>query len=663
MGKDNAEFPSEDAGVLDPAKLAAEGDLLADEVRDALLAGLRERVEELFVKAGETAGVEAGSGGQDFRTAMRLLLDHRETVLEGFLHQLAQRFDPDAEQRAMSATIAISFDELSLQKPESLEENIATTNVGNRGELIYEHQLWELRQRMEWWRDDPSPRVSDKSLAPYAICRAFFDGLRPLDLDIEVMMLIFWQFDRYVMRKLHDVYDELIELFDRREFYPLAMIAKMAESRQAVQRREATALSVDPPPALRDQAGVDPQTWRTITELAAQLPKSQGDGKETDYGDGNLANDLAALLSGKSVPGWNAQPEDLGSRASAVGRAFNRIVTDPHLARPIQSQFDSLRFAVLKTSLSDPSFFRDPKHPVRGLVNELAELAASSRLHGSEELDRMSHLLGEIHRQFELRAEDVKGAAGEQEPVSAAEIERFLDDQIQQQRRRRDALIEKSRRVVDEELWLQTAARHVPDSMHKLLANSWAPMMALRLLRYGVSSKLWRQGVQMLMRIVDAVDPPMGAVITENERGQLIEDFADQLAGVGMVPQRVAGLRQDFERSLAESDVLGGGRRAAESREPAEVPLGDREEWLELLMRPGTWYEVFDRGADAVRWMLAQGRKDGTLSFSEYGGKNPLHFVEAEFIEDLRKGVSAPVNPSPRARAALQRLLQVGSKP
>lgn len=664
MDKDLPDFSP--SGDIDPAKLAAEGDLLADELRDALVDGLRERLDALFAKAGEMAATR-DSGGQDFRSAMHALLSQRDAVTKAFLAAVGQRFDRDAEQRSMTATIAISFEELSLQQPESLEENIATTNVGNRGELIYEHQMWELRQRMEWWRDDPNPRVSDKSLAPYAICRSFFDGLRPLGFETENLMLIFWQFDRYVMRQLHDVYDHLIELFDYRGFYPLQMIAQAAQSRQRpVAAESAAPPGVAPKAAAADgSVKVDPQTWRVLSQFAAMVGPGGSGGAPAapgSYSDQALASDLTSLLSGQSVPGWVTprQAKDFGGRTSAVGRAFNRIITDPHLARSIKPHFDNLRFAVLKTALSDPRFFRDRDHPVRGLINELADLATGSRLQGDQELDRMGHLLSEIHRQFEPQADQVRDTAGSQEEVSEQEIERFLDEQMGQQKRRREALIEKSRRVVEEEMWLQTATRRCPDSLSSLLVRSWAPMMALRLLRYGVNSKLWNQGVALLKRLVDAADPPPGTALSTAQSEQLCSDFSDQLRGVGMTAERVKGLVSELAQFLTALGQRQGVSRDEPDSRPLAAGAGSQDEWLACILREGAWFEVFDRDADTVRWMLSKiwAKGDDEVVFAEFGNGIALSVPIAQLIEDFRSGVSAPVDPTPRARAAMQNLLQ-----
>ncbi len=710
----------------------AKAGLVAVCLRDLMQAALEAQMKEFVGKAGEIAAGEEG----ERRDAMNELRKRGKRITRFLVDELRKNFDPDAEKRAMQATISIAFEELSLQEPASLDESIAITNVGNRAELLYEHQLWEMRQRMEWWRDEDNPQVSDKSLAPYAICRAFFEAMRQAEVDQELRLTLFWQFDRHVMRKLHEMYETLIKVFDENGLYPLAPPSRPQRPekprRKASSRGEADLSRADDQAS--DESGddggtdenhagsgqihgggyaqiLDPQTWQMISQMAqlAGPPGAQagggpggpggpsgtmapgpgggsaaggstagaaeagggaaasgaGGGPATGgvpapaaYSDSQLAQDLAALLSGRSVSGWDhAKPEELSSRASVIGRAFNQIIADPHLARAVKPQFDSLRFSVLKTALADPAFFRDQQHPLRALLNELALMASSSRLFGSAELERFGEMLSGMREQFAVDPTRVRDSQGEQEPLSDEELNRFLDTQMQDQRTRRMALIEKSRRVVSEELWLQTAARNCSEPLKQTLSQSWEPMMALRLLRHGVNSKLWNEGIVMLRRIVDAADPPSGGFTSKTDIPALINEFSTGLKSVGMVGERVDNLKQALQTNLVEARQSADGADR-ESRRKVSPLSDDQDELLDIVLARYAWFEVYDRERDTVRWLQASGRdaKSGLACFTEFRGGGEFRMRVEDFVEDLRRGVSAAVNPSPRARAAIEKL-------
>ncbi len=706
--------------VFDPQRVKAHGEAVADALREHLAGAMDELMTQFYDKARGRGGQPDAAKAQGIRDALSQLRSHGEALRHHLIEQIRNNFDPDAEQRAMQATMNISFDELSLQNTESLDESIAVTNVGNRGELIYEHQLWELRQRMEWWRDERFPLVSDKSLAPYALCRAFFQAMSKTGLKAELRMSLFWQFDRYVMRHLHDTYDELIKILDRHGFSPLRPTAQAAKTSRPAPGGEATSTALPPEAAasassdLQGEAfdaatatpagastdqlrqRIDPQTWQMLNQFsqavesssaapapgghsntapsrpAASLAAGQaaaaepaGSGQASAgasaapgaYSDQQLAQELTSVLSGQPVEGWNTSlAQEMNSRVSVVGRAFNQVLADPNLARSVKPQFDILRFSILKTALSDPSFFRDAGHPMRALLSELAELATTSRLYAPQEVNRLGLMLAGMHQHLAISAEEVRAAQEGQTTVSEAELDQFLDELLNDQKARRAALIEKSRRVVSEELWLQTAARHCSDELRRCLETAWEPMMALRLLRYGVDSKLWNRGIELLKRIIDVADPPLGSILADSDRAQLLEEFGEELRSVGMLEERVIALLSAL-RSALEACTAQPAEARADSGETASEGDGPGE-WLKLALVADSWFEIFDRERDCVRWLQAQGLEDeGRLAvFTEFRRNETLRLPVAELIDDLRRGLSAAVNPTPVARAALERL-------
>lgn len=700
---------------FDQAKLDAEGDIVADALRDQLLTALDERLRDMASRKSHDEGDNPFESGDDDRAAMLQVRKHLKEISRSMQAELARNFQPDRAQQDMQSTIDISFEDLSLQNPESLDESIAITNVGNRAELLYEHQLWDLRQRMEWWSQQRFPRVSDRSLSPYSICQAFVHAIRPLGIPRDLRLPMFWQFDRHVMRKLHEVYEDLIDTLDRHGFKPLYAskpvqpTAAAAPDDGQTQPTQQTAASPDTTVSQTSDPGsgqggegpgfnasspmpqLDPRTWDALRQLAQQSPPSPGSnpagttarragpgrhhdattgaggsgqgagpqGAKAPYLDEHLAQDLASLLQGHQRPGWNEnQAEDLGARMSAVGRAFNRIITDPHVSRSIKAEFDNLRFAVIKAAMADADFFRDPAHPVRTLFNELGRLVATSRLYGQDELTRIADLLSTIQTQFAPDASRVRDTLRGQTAVSGPDLDAFLNEQIREQAARRRMLIEKSRRVVNEELWLQTAARHCPDDLREALAASWEPMMALRLLRHGVNSELWKQGIGLLRRIVDLVDPPSEIAPDESDQTALISDFTDALRSVGMVSNRVNQLQEKLRSALQAAIALRGSQTPSDDQAATSEPQ-TTSECLNTALDGETWFEVYDHASDTVLWLRPGGYDQSRrrIRFVDAAGHRQLNIPEAVFIDDLRRGLSAAVNPTPRGRIALECLM------
>ena len=60
-----------------------------------------------------------------------------------------------------------------------------------------------------------------------------------------------------------------------------------------------------------------------------------------------------------------------------VASIFARLVGDPHLTKAAKTQLGRLQPAVGRVALADRAFFTDPGHPIRGLIDAIAELGAA----------------------------------------------------------------------------------------------------------------------------------------------------------------------------------------------------------------------------------------------------------------------------------------------
>ncbi len=646
---------------------------------DVLQASMNERLAHMFEKADELLVEQAmlaktSEERRSYSDAVRGLNTHRAAITRRVLKEIGKKFGKNRSDSDSESTNTFNFDELTLQEDEALEGNIAVTNQANKAELLYESQLWELRQRLAWWKGQDRPGLTENALFPAALSRAFFDATRLLEADLATRLIVFKMFDRLVVTKMDAVYSRLITTFDEHKVFPIKVRAKET----AIAPRGSPHA---PPRNTTGDVVIDEQTWQMLQQLGslsgpigAPGEPVATDGAPGSYSDASLASDLSALVQGQDVPGWpGAGKEQFGKRAHAVGQVFNEILGDRQLPDFLKPAFNNLRFAVVKTALADPDFFTNPRHPVRGLVDELAAMAAIARTSTPAEIERMAKMLAEVHQQFAVSAQEVRQASQSSELVSDSSFERFLDDQRQAQARRREQIISKSRRVVTEELWLRTAGRNVPSGLRQVLSHGWVPMMALRLLRQGINGRHWHRGLNALERILDAVDRPPGELLADATRDDLIADVERDLRSVGMVPARVSQLSYELRQALneqtgTEEPVLPADP-FAKTKPPAPDAIDEgltelgSEVLVEDIVLPGSWFEVYDHGSDTVRWMKATAihGATGKLEFAEFNGKNPISIDVNAFIDDLSRGLSAPVNPSPMVRSALQGLTGIMS--
>ena len=577
----------------------AETIALVDELKALAADTLARGIERMFDGADDMLFEMArrATNNKDQRIyfdTMRVVRLGRPKIGKIFREEIARGFAPDSQRPDDSATADLTFEDLSLQESKSLEETIAISTMATKAENLYSHLLWELGRRLEWLIKEKQAYIAPTALAPATISSAFRRSAEALDVEFDIELVIFKLFDRLVISDLGELYTRVLRFFDQHGVKPAAITAPMPRpsgpggmgggmSGEAASQVGAGAMhsaamaggAGQPAPqgyGFAQPPMMDVATLNALRSLGArgmaQIP--QGANAAGYYGDVQLGADLATAASGQIVPGWEApRAYAYVQRAGAVGKMFNELMQDPTLPAPLKPRFDQLRFSVIKSALRDSSFFADRQHPVRGLMNDLTTLAAGARASGMEALRRIEELVGQIQSQFDVAADDVRSQTALPGPVDEKTLEQFFAQQKEEARQRRQAIIERTRRVVAEELQLHTLSRKVPEPVWPLLNSGWAPLAALRLLKQGAGSDAWRDAMDILSRILDSIDPRRPAARSESAVETLEFDLADRLADIGMISERVSALLRSWRDGLAEVEAA----PASSTRGPAIEPL------------------------------------------------------------------------------------------
>jgi hypothetical protein len=394
-----------------------------------------------------------------------------------------------------------------------------------------------------------------------------------------------------------------------------------------------------------------------------------GPGLAPSYSNSDLAADLAAAAQGQSVLGWGAkQTTAYMQRASLVGHMFNDILADPYLPVAIRSQFDALRLATIKVALRDLAFVSDLDHPVRGLINELATMATAARAaSGEDSLLRISELVGQIQKQFDVAAELLRKPSADIELVNTEQAERFLEQQAAQTEARRLAMVKKVRRVIAEELQLRVRGTSISDDLKPLLHSAWAPMMAMQLLQHGPESEQWLEGLRLLDRILLSIDRDHPEARDAAQRRSLAADLTAVFNDINLGGERLRAALEGFGRAVdavaAEPEVsveVASENEALNVGTPVE-PLNPSDDGssdlLGMLLQPGAWFLVHDHDRGDPRWMKAVAFYAGLDcgAFAEFDGGNTLIVKSRTLLDDLVARRTVPVDLSPTAKDAFER--------
>ena len=623
----------------------------------------------------------------------------------------------------------MELEELSLQESRSLEESIAVKSMASKAEGLYAPVLFELGRRIEWMIKQKNAPIADDALSPAKISDAFRRSAETLDVEFDIELVIFKLFDRLVISELGDLYARVIRFLDEKGVKPAAVSGQRPRGAGPVVGggTPAAAAGNNGPAPTADGEGIvggsyqfttppmmDAGTLASLRQMGSGPAVSGGanpSGGGYGYADAQLSAELATAASGQVVPGWEApRAYAYVQRAGAVGQMFNDLMQDPTLPAPLKPRFDQLRFSVIKSALRDTSFFSDNKHPVRGLMNELTTLAASARASGMEALQRIEELVGQIQGQFDVAAEEVRSQTALPGKVDEKTLDKFFSQQKEEARQRRQAIIERTRRVVAEELQLQLLGRKIPDGMRPLLNSGWAPLAALRLLKQGADSEGWTDAMALLKRLLESVDPRRPAARSTDRLRELETDTRTRLGEVGMIEDRINALMGSWRESLAEVEADAAALAppqpeaaptptpvagedvervtetevAAEPAEsdasdvpdstptpPAPAPADDESEppmeapdantLLDLLMVLSSWFRVYDHDRGQNRWLkvVAHHPADQMVTFAEFNGQNKLQVRTSVFLDDLVANRAEPIDLGPAARRSLDAYLAV----
>lgn len=623
---------------------------------------------------------------------MRLLRIEQPKIAQRFLDDIAGSLLAPPRQEAGS--VEIDFEHLALKPTEALEESIAISNMEAKADGLFREQIWEIDRRLDGLIRAQKLALSAQCLAPAAVCAAFRHAVEPLDIAFDTKLVVYKLFDRAVIRSLGEFYAQVLAWLEANNVKAMTRAPAVEPSRWTPAAATIDRATLD---ALRHLGEPAPAHYPGPLSAALGQYGAPSDSAPGQYSDAALAAELASTLGGPSASDW---AQAATQRLALVGRLFADILGDPNVPATLKPSLEQLRFPVIKTALSDATFFTNPQHPVRSLVHEVATMVAASRAMDNDAQREVEALVREVREQFELGAETAGAALRESAPVNRPDIEGFLSQIETQARVRREAILGKVRRIVAEEMTLRTVGREVPSTVWPLLNAGWAPLMCVRLLRYGVRSTAWNEGLSRLDETLwglTAANDADGAD-WQKRRDALIEALATDLRKVGMAEAKcqtlINGLRDAYRecdrQAVAAREAAASasfeasphgraedGDTAAPANDarpaspapatPPDAPVSARElrRLLDLLCAPGAWFRVYDAERRRTRWLKVSSfhPQFDAIAFAEFDGAEALQLRLRNLVEDLRAGRSEPINPDPFAKTLLERLVRGDTAP
>lgn len=350
-------LPAPNASAFNRAAVIAE-------VRNAFLGRV-----EYAVRA---AGVEAPASIEALRTGAALLLDQMTT---------------EGARTGFALANSLTASQIRLVDDNQLELSIRLGDMAKRLRDECANVLYKFHQRFVTLLDRPALRVVDDPLSPEAICRALADMFGSGDHGHLQALARLAEIETQLVRELPLVYAELTELLVRYQVAPVKPQGATAEApavrhgrrngegngdaMAALQQVVLSRLQSTPAPGT-SPGGVMVAAPR-FEQVMGQLDQWQVEAQPDLFGGSAQQLTQSALHTLKTTEAMARLRAQDAVALDVLSELFDALFEDSHLSPSVKTAIARLQIPVLKAAILGPTFFTDPEHPARALLQEMGE--------------------------------------------------------------------------------------------------------------------------------------------------------------------------------------------------------------------------------------------------------------------------------------------------
>ncbi|HUJ00961.1 MAG TPA: DUF1631 family protein [Usitatibacter sp.] len=699
------------------------------EVRDALAGPFADEIAERVPQVIEVLEQQLSAAPQreqwkPLRGAIAMLGDARARLAPAVAREVAKRFDAKLApgDDVFGKTARFSLDTLTLVEDDQVREEIAIGNATKRLRDQLGEELFTLTQRLASLMQVESLSDERNPAFPRIFARGLYDAFTAFEPDPSTRLAAFAAFGPLMLDLIRGVYQRANRLLvgrgvlpDFKRTYgvpmhaptrpapalaggagaasaaiagpgaagaasvaggaspsvaasapsPLERLFAAAGSRAAADPRAAA-------PAPGAAAGmvtiqVRPELLAALRTLEARLPAMSAEDLERS---GIFPPSEEIHRAKRAMAGTLTPPDAIV--ADVVAALFDRLFADARLCDAAKAQVGRLQLPVLKAILRDHSFFAEPGHPIRHLIDTIAELGACDPAVLVDDCTPEEWIAASVQNIVDAGEEDPDALVREVERLAGAlerhhEASLAADPEVQALRERekrfaglREASLAIAHRV--------QAAQASEDSA-AFLYECWRDVMVHDYVEMGEASEEWTQDLQLVDDMLWVLVPRAGG----EERSRL----------AAMLPtlifrMKIAFLRAAIDPLLAVERIerlrtmLDGVVRApaavahaAARTRAAPVPADDYTATLhsstssaELGFGRGSWFEFREPDGSARRCRLTwMSPVQGVCVFKDLERNRSFAVGLAELGERRRAQTAMPVDGPGVASASVEAAL------
>lgn len=515
--------------------------------------------------------------------AMRYLRLEANPVRAQYALGVVRAFDEfwrQAAQRPAKPEASLSGAELSLVEEAALEEELAIKGMVDKGRGLFQRELQALDARLAHMagRDEIAPE--ENPLSPEVLCHALGQALRPLALDLPVRLLVYKLYDQVVVAALGGFYREanagliqqgvLPKLAATPRWVPLPAGGLAARSGEAAAAYldgsdEGQSSYLEAFAALEGLMGdwrarmglpsfhpadYTGPTFATGEVLSALNLLQQPGVARADAVKGYLHRQLRAARAEDARP-IARREEDLIDMVSLL---FEFILADDNLPDSVKALISRLQIPVIKVAILEKSLLGRKNHPVRLLLNALAQAGIGlDPGEGIAENPVFKRIEATVHRVLDQFDQDVNLFSELLDEFTAFMQKENQRSGVAEERARQATQSKEQMRIAKHKVAYEIASRlhgkSTPAVVRSFLFNIWKDVLVLGYLRRDRTPADWENSLAVMDRLVWSVTVPVDAA----HRAELVNTIPPLLKSIkvglevlSLDPQAVVTILKDL---------------------------------------------------------------------------------------------------------------------
>ncbi|QJD28871.1 DUF1631 domain-containing protein [Methylococcus geothermalis] len=620
---------------------------LAAQIRAIFEAGFERLLQDLFAQIDDELFKLSDKADNSrlqalYFDAMRLIRREKNVLQTGSLHQVLDTYDrfwnPTATPPLPSQAAVPEYSAgngLSLLENDALDIELAVNNAVQQGNFLFQDTLGELELRFAALRGIEPPPEATNPIAPEVLCRAFAGSLATLPIDIRVTLVVLKLFDRHVLCKMGAIYRRLNDLLAEHGVVPDA--SNTPKARPSASPGDD---SPSPAPASPEEGNDEAllrnlllllDRWRPQAGNPPPQPTAEPGGKRFDPDE--VVNALSLLQQNAGAPASDERelggpvpllkqslvdqltrllPEGEHRRLGQfeediidmVSMIFDFILEDRNLPDPVKALIARLQIPVVKVAIIERSFLAKKTHPLRQLLNALAQAGVGLDSGDKKDQTVLKKIEEVVYRILTEFDEDTCLFA-----VLLDDFSAFVDREgkgikaMEERTRQATASQERlalAKRAAAVEIAARVDGRTLPSALVSLLLNAWKDVLVIAYLRKEKEPADWEEAVSLMDRLIAWAASHDGALpLSDTGSGEpeIIQAVRNRLENISFDPVQRHAFLKDVERwhrarhtlgssagmdskNLADADDRSPPTPAGREASTTALELGDLEEIL-----------------------------------------------------------------------------------